>query len=594
MIILVKGEQGTFEHVTDQPINLLHLLQEHDAEISAPCGGKGSCGKCRVNIVGVGSVLSCQTVLCREWAEANGIQPEQPLTIELPQYGKAQISSDGMMPEIVLAPLVNRGQVQLEPASILDQRSNQQRFEETSGLKIPYALLPQLFKIINSGNNTIEFVFRRDTSEVTRFLRPDTKHVLSVAVDIGTTTLAAWLYDLETGERLGVSSRYNPQRSFGADVISRIEQIDHDISNLQLMQKQIADAISGMTEEMLTTAGLKSQDVHCLSISGNTTMMHILCGLNPTAISRSPFIPVSISEQLLRAVDLNINISGDPICMLLPSISAYAGADITAGIIACGLFRSERASKLLVDLGTNGEIVLSRPGGMTACSTAAGPAFEAANISCGMSGISGAIDRVWLEEGDIRYTVIGGVDPQGLCGSGLVSAVAALLQAGVIDETGRLADDPEQLPAELSVRCSEVDGMNIFWLDRPGGKVYLSQRDVRELQNAKAAVAAGVMRLLKQTGMHAEELDEILLAGGFGYYLNVEDAYKIGLLPPGANDRTRAVGNTSGMGSIACMLNDELRQNAAIAAASVEYYELSSDPIFTELYIEAMMFPEQE
>ncbi len=594
MIILVKGEQRNFEHVTDQPINLLHLLQEHDAAVSAPCGGKGSCGKCRVKIDGVGDVLSCQTVISHEWAENNGLKPDQVIVVELPEFGKAQISSDGLMPDIVIAPLINRGKVSLEPASIKDQRSNQLRFEETSGLKVPFVLLPQLFNIINAGNRDIEFVFRRDTSEITHFLQANTEHILAAAIDIGTTTLAAWLYDLETGERLGVSSRYNPQRSSGADVISRIERIDNDISNLQLMQKQIAGAISGMTEEMISAAGLKRHDVHFLSISGNTTMMHILCGLNPTAISQSPFIPVSISEQILSAGQLNINVAGDPLCLLLPSISAYAGADITAGIMACGLFRADKSNKLLVDLGTNGEIVLSRPDGMTACSTAAGPAFEAANISCGMSGTTGAIDKVWLEGGDIRFSVISGAAPQGLCGSGLVSAVAALLQAGVIDETGRLADDPDELPAELAARCSEMDGMNIFWLDKPDGKIYLSQRDVRELQNAKAAVAAGVMRLLKQTDMKASDLDEILLAGGFGYYLNVDDAYKIGLLPTGARDKTRAVGNTSGMGAIACMLNDELRQEAALAAASVEYFELSSDPVFTELYIEAMMFPELE
>ncbi|NLW10783.1 MAG: ATP-binding protein, partial [Clostridiaceae bacterium] len=422
----------------------------------------------------------------------------------------------------------------------------------------------------------------------------DTKRILGAAFDIGTTTLAAWLYDLESGDRLGVSSRYNPQRSFGADVISRIEKVDKDAGNLAAMQKQIARALAEMAEEMLMTSGLKGYDLHFMSISGNTTMMHILSGLNPSAISRSPFVPVSTSEQLLRASILGIEAAGNPICLLLPSISAYAGADITAGIMACGLFKLEKENKLLVDLGTNGEIVLSLPSGMTACSTAAGPAFEAANISCGMSGIAGAIDKVWLENGSLKHSVIGGSTAKGLCGSGLVSAVATLLQAGIIDETGRLTDEPEELSAELSARCSELEGMKIFWLDRPDGEIYLSQRDIRELQNAKAAVAAGVMRLLKQTGTQPEELDEVLLAGGFGYYLNVDDAYTIGLLPSGARNKTKAVGNTSGMGAVACMLNDELRQEAVVAASSVEYFELSSDPVFTELYIEAMMFPEQE
>lgn len=594
MLVVIKGDSTRTEHELNEPINLLHLLQEHDAVISAPCGGNGSCGKCRVFIEGHGSVLACKTVISPEWASEQGYGTDDSIIVQLPKHGKAQISSDGLVSDVVFAPLLNRGSVKIDQATIIDQRSNEQRFEEASGMKVPFSLLAQLSEIINSNITNIDFVFRRDSGEVTHFMQNNSELLLGIAIDIGTTTLAAWLYDLDSGEKIDVNSRLNPQSSYGADVISRIEYIENDNGNLVKMQKQIARALAEMTAEMLVSSGLGGSEVQFLSISGNTTMMHILSGLNPSAIARSPFVPVSISEKLLKSSLLGLDIVGDPLCLLLPSISAYAGADITAGIMACGLFRLEKEKKLLVDLGTNGEIVLSLPGGITACSTAAGPAFEAANISCGMSGTTGAIDKVWFEGEQLKYSVIGGLTAKGICGSGLISAVAVLLKAGIIDETGRLTDATANMTSDLSARCSERDGNRIFWLDRPNGEIYLSQHDIRELQNAKAAVAAGVARLLKHTKISADELDEVLLAGGFGYYLNVDDAYTIGLLPSAASNRTRSVGNTSGMGAIACMLNDELRQEAALAALSVDYFELSTDPVFSELYIEAMMFPEQE
>jgi uncharacterized 2Fe-2S/4Fe-4S cluster protein (DUF4445 family) len=591
MKIDIHGTSGITRYTEDKPFNLLHVLQKLDQQINAPCGGKGTCGKCRVDIDNIGSVLSCQTVISEQWLEDHGLNEDDVIQVRVPISGKAKISTEGLLPDLDLAPLLNRGVYHHTKADIHDQRSDEQRFEDETGLKIPFYLLNRLHDKIKQQKD-VEFFFRRDTGEITYFPESGSARLLGMAVDIGTTTLAAWLYDLEAGNNLSVVSMMNPQRSYGADVISRIEQVDNNIKNLEAMSKQIQNAVSQLGAQLLRESALEDEVISSISISGNTTMMHLLMELNPSDIARSPFIPVSLSARVLRAEELGFIMPGNPLCLLLPSISAYVGADLTAGMMACKLFPTSDKKQLLVDLGTNGEIILSVPGGILSCSTAAGPAFEAANISCGMSGSDGAIDAVNFNDGNFNCSVIGEGKISGVCGSGLVSIIAVLLEQGVIDETGRFTDEPELLPSTLAERLIEDDNGTRFYLDQAGGEVFLNQKDIRELQNAKAAVAAGVAKLLKQAGIEASELDEVLIAGGFGNYLAAADAYAIGLLPEGARDKTRAVGNTSGMGAAACLLNEQLRQDASLAALAVDYYELSADPEFTDLYIEAMMFPE--
>ena len=596
MKINITGEGINISHDFIESVNLLNLLQQYDIKINAPCGGKGTCGKCTVEIDHLGKVLACKTNISEDWLMENGFNDKQlsEINIRIPEQSKARISTEGIMPEIECIPLLSKGIYFHQPATIKDQRADDRRFEEITGIKIPFALYAEMSDKIHNGVQEMTFLFRRDKKEVVKLITGiSNPQIIGMAIDIGTTTLASYLYDLETGERLAMTSMLNPQRNYGADVISRIEQIDNDISALKAMQMSIFKAICEMSANMKNKSGLTALDIQTICISGNTTMMHILTGLNPSAIARSPFIPVSISEQIIKASEIGFIIDNDPLCIIMPSISAYVGADITAGILACQLFPPNGKKQLLLDIGTNGEIVLSTPDGLTACSTAAGPAFEAANISCGMSGSAGAIEHVDYKSGQLICSVIEGnqAEVKGICGSGLVSAIAMMLKTGIIDETGRFTDEPETLDPVLAERLSEYDDQMRFYLDKPSGDIYISQKDIRELQNAKAAIAAGVERLLGKAGIKSNELDEILIAGGFGNYLRPQDAFAIGLLPEGLEDRTKTAGNTSAMGAIACLLNDQFRIKATEAAEHVRYYELSSDPEFTDLYIDAMIFP---
>lgn len=620
MVIIVIEQNTRHELAGEAGESLLAVLQRNGFKVMAPCGGKGTCRKCLVDLDGIGSVLSCQTILSGDlWGRA-GLSADEPLTVRLPEPARAQISTDGLLPELTLDPLVFRGQVSLPEPSLSDQRPDDERFADATGLTVPFALLPQLPDALRRNGFAPAFYFRRDLGEVVRFIAPDRPEPLGMAVDIGTTTLAAYLCDLDSGERLASTSMLNPQGIFGADVISRIEQAAN--GQQQALRQAITRAVGDLAGRLVDKACRKTgrdwqrDDIAHLVLAGNTTMMHLLTGLSADAIARSPFIPVSLQSRTVTAAELGLPLSPQTVCQLLPSIAGYVGADITAGILACGLHRLNRdggsESALLLDIGTNGEIVLAGPAGMIACSTAAGPAFEGANITCGQGGIQGAIDDVFLEQGDLAYTLIGngsdksGVSAsadaplaRGICGSGLVAALAVLLDSGIVDETGRITDEPEDLPPQLARRVCQMNGQAAVMLAEAGQSasgemIYLNQKDIREVQNAKAAIAAGIQLLIGQAGLTPGQVGQVYIAGGFGNYLKVEDAFRIGLLPEQLRGRTRAVGNTAGMGALYCLLERDAMREAARAAEQVTYYELSADRRFTDLYIEAMMFPEIE
>lgn len=592
--------------------NLLTVLQA-GVNIHAPCAGRGTCRKCRVEIEGLGSVLACQTVLTTELVSSVGRNPQHPLVITVPDAAKAQITTDGLLPDLILSPLVFKGMITLEQPSINDQRADDQRFEDATGFRVPSHLLRQLPGVLRDSDFSPTFYCRTGLNggkgEVIRFVTAESPEPLGIAIDIGTTTLAAYLYDLSSGQRLAAAAGLNPQSSFGADVISRIDQASQSAETLKALQKSICLAISNLAVSLAEKASIHSDsridvdDICHFVLAGNTTMMHLLAGLPPDAISRSPFIPVSLQTMTLTAAELGLQVAPDACCQLLPGISGYVGADITAGILACSMQTVEPGKgKLLLDIGTNGEIVVSGPQGLVACSTAAGPAFEGANIRCGMGGVEGAIDEVvWTGE-DLTYTLISsnGDIPKyarGICGSGLVAAVACLLDSGLIDETGRITDTPEDLTEPLQKRLLQIDGQPAVMIaeaadSAAGQPIVLTQKDIRELQNAKAAISAGISILIDRSGLQAEEIDQVFIAGGFGNYLDVLHAFRIGMLPSDIMGRTKAVGNTSGMGAIMCLLDSRNLTHCEELAKQVTYYELSGDSRFVDFYVEAMMFPE--
>ena len=416
--------------------------------------------------------------------------------------------------------------------------------------------------------------------------RPDgTETGLGAAVDIGTTTVVLYLYDRKTGERLAVASGGNAQRSFGADVISRIQYTLEHEDGLTVLRDAIREQLRTLLAQSCGQAGRRTDEVTALTVAGNTVMEHLLTGLSPAGIAVAPFTPASLFGETVTADEWGLGTAPGARLYLMPCVSGYVGGDITAGLMAVGAAESERPV-LFVDVGTNGEMALGDRGGLTCCSTAAGPAFEGASVSCGMAAASGAIDKVWLEEGDIRCSVIGGGEPRGVCGSGLVDALAVLLRLEIVDETGRLLP-ADEAPEEFADRLEGEGSETRF---RLAGDVWISAGDVRKLQLAKAAVAAGIQTLMEQKHVKEDDLSAFYLAGGFGSYLRPESAAAIGLFPAALLPKLKVVGNSAGAGASAALLSGEARAALERVTQRCAYLELSGRADFSDAYLENMMF----
>lgn len=403
---------------------------------------------------------------------------------------------------------------------------------------------------------------------------------LGLAVDIGTTTVAVLLYDLGTGERLASAGERNVQRGYGADVISRITACSE--GKLPRLRDGIRRQVKTMAERLCRETGRDGSEICRVAIAGNTVMEHLYAGLDPTGIGVAPFTPASLFGDHWQGMLNEIE------AYLCPCVSGYVGGDITAGLLATGGDKTE-GLRLYVDIGTNGEMALGNRNGYLTCATAAGPAFEGAEIACGMDGSAGAIDRIGIENGDLAVHVIGDVPAVGLCGSGLIDGIAALLELGVIDETGRMAD-VDEIPAHLaSRRFTLKDGSTAL---RLMGTVYLAARDVREVQLAKAAIRAGAETLLAQQGKRPEDITELVIAGGFGSFLNVNSALRIGLLPQIDPERIRHVGNAAAFGAALALQENGAAELTAFAEKCA-YLELSSSREFMDRYVNCMLFDEQ-
>lgn len=385
---------------------------------------------------------------------------------------------------------------------------------------------------------------------------------LGVSVDVGTTTLAAYLVERSTGRVLASDARLNPQRPHGADVISRLSFAIESEENAALLQREILAAIDEMTRSMLERAGRAGEEIRCRALVGNTVMMHLLGGYPARPLAFAPFTPAytALHEKELGGVRT----------ILGGCISGYVGADTLAAALACGLDeRDENA--MLIDIGTNGEIMLKKDGRCFACSCAAGPAFEGAHIACGTGAVAGAIDHARVENGEIVYTTIGGGEATGICGSGLIDLTAALLDRGDITPMGRMAGD---------VRLSE--------------RVYLARSDIREVQLAKAAIASGIRILAEQAGAALADIEKVYLAGGFGNFIGLDSACRIGLLPAELRAKIVPVGNAAGSGSVRLLVSEKARRRAEALRQATRCVELAATPDFNDVYTDELLFEDED
>jgi uncharacterized 2Fe-2S/4Fe-4S cluster protein (DUF4445 family) len=477
-IVNPEGRQ-TIDSITGP--SLLDILRKNGSPIYAPCGGKGTCGKCRVNVKGPGEVISCR------------YYPENDIDVILPG---------------------------IEEANIL--------VAQTKYLEdLPFNL------------GIIEFA---------------TSSPCGVAIDIGTTTVVLYFLNLVTGQIEKISSFLNLQKQYGADVISRINYCQENVTGLEELQESIIGSINHELNRFLKEKGLEPENIERVVVAGNTTMLHMFLGVDPISIALAPFKPGFTDKQEREGRLTGLNVNTDARVVTLPCISAYVGADILSGLTA---LKVRKKNYLFLDIGTNGEIALIKDKRIYTCATAAGPAFEGANISCGMGAISGALS-VYINPDN--YKVIGNTEPVGICGSGIVDIIAYMLEKELIDETGLLKET-----------------FSIY----PEKGVQIIQQDIREIQLAKSAIYSGIKILMNTAGLSFEETDGLYLAGGFGNYISIPSAIKIGLLPSELSGKIHAVGNSAGIGALQYLKSDKFKSKSEVILKNISYIELSYIEEFT-------------
>ena len=422
-----------------------------------------------------------------------------------------------------------------------------------------------------------------------------------IAIDLGTTTVVAALIDLATCRTAATASRSNPQIAFGDDVISRIEYTRANSNGLITLQKRIVDCINELIVELCNIAEIDKRRICELTIAGNTTMQHLLLGLPVLPIAQAPYVTEFTSSFNKTPESLGIDINPEGNIYVMPIIAAHVGGDALAVTLATAMRHSEEIN-LALDIGTNGELVLGNKDRLIACSTAAGPAFEGARIKHGMRAAPGAIEHVNIIQ-DVDVSVIGDVEPVGICGSGLVDAVAELLNAGIIDTTGRILtgyDLPENLPEKIHRRVITIDNAPAFLLvdqehnnnaqkDNPAS-IVLTQRDIRETQLAKAAIGAGMIILMRQMNIELSDIDRLYLAGAFGNYIRPESAKRIGIIPNLPMEKILLVGNAAAAGAKEVLLSRKIRAHTEELARQIEYLELAGRPEFQDLFSESLFF----
>jgi uncharacterized 2Fe-2S/4Fe-4S cluster protein (DUF4445 family) len=418
-----------------------------------------------------------------------------------------------------------------------------------------------------------------------------------LAIDIGTTSVVTTLMELASGEQMASVSSLNPQAVFGGDLMSRIAFAQADPGNLRKLQTRIIGLLNQHVEQVTRDSGVLAKWIYKVVVVGNTCMHHLLLGIDPSYVGLAPYAPVLRHAVTVSARELFLKVHPEARVCLLPLVAGFVGADAVAVALATRIADTPEI-RIAVDIGTNGEVLLGSREHLWACSAPAGPALEGAQIRHGMRAAMGAIDRVSVADGDLHLHTIGETAAQGLCGSGIVDAIAALLDAGIIDWTGLIdVDGRERLPAPLRARVlmrGEERLVVLAWPGEAGAEreIALTQEDVRQVQLCKGAIASGVAMLQHVAGISPDDVSELMLAGGFGNYLSVRSALRIGLIPPTVpEDRIRYVGNAAALGAQLALVSEPERRRAEAIAASIDHVSLAAHPDFQDIFVDCMNFP---
>ncbi len=582
------------------------IVLPEDETVYAPCGGQGVCGRCRVRItkgitspptdaerrnledgdLEAGFRLACQT------------RPLSALEVEIPAEsfaGRQELQIEGAPIQVAPDPLITKYVLRLKASSLENPLSIWQQVEHLlkgHGIQEPAFDLDLIRESPALAQDTEVVTTVRNTTVINAYFGHPAPKSLGFAVDLGTTKLAGFLVDLESGATLASEGAMNPQIPYGEDVMSRLAYaMENDEGHQRHMAKIATDGINRLLGSLLSRVGAKSAQIEEVVVVGNTAMHHLFLRLPVRQLARSPYLPAVNCSTEIRARELGLNTAPGTIVHVLPSVAGFVGGDHVAMILSSRIHEASNVT-LGLDIGTNTEIVLAKKGELISCSCPSGPAFEGAHIHQGMRAVDGAISRVDLVNGGHRvfYETIGNKPALGICGSGVLDAVAALVRHRLVNDYGILDNPPGHIkgqdgkrPAGFLLVPASDSGL--------GHDILLVQKDINEVQLAKAAIASGIELLLQSAGLQAEQIDKIVVAGAFGTHLRLESAITVGLLPDLPLERFEQIGNAAGAGARMCLISSAERKTAQEIARKIKYLELTAQTHFSGAFARALRFP---
>lgn len=611
---VIEVEQGT---------SLLKAASKAGIYIKSSCGGEGTCGACKVtvlagqvHILGTGNLkpeqiaqgvrLACQTCVQEdvtvEIPPESRLQEHQVLMSDV-RKGLVKETSNDLLSVYGLQPLASKVRVQLSKPTLTDNASDWARLlvelkrilPQAKTIEIPLSILRNLPEALRRENWDISITLSHldDNYTIINVDSGNNHPPYGLAIDIGTTTVVVYLVNLRTGEIEDKQGTYNKQAKFGDDVISRIVHAVENLESLQEMNQAVIDTINELINILVARKGISHENLSAAVIAGNTTMTQLFLRINPRYLRLEPYIPTVSITPSVPAKEIGLHLLPEALVHSYPSVASYVGGDIVSGTLVTDMANREEIS-LFIDIGTNGEIVLGNQDWLVSCACSAGPCFEGGGINFGMRAMPGAIERVNINPQtlDVNLSVIGRTAPVGICGSGLVDCLSKLREAGIIDRAGNFQLEHSSRSARL--RQTSVDKEFVLaWSHQSGGDkdIVITENDVKNLIRAKGAIYAGIRSLLQMVSMEIGMIDKVIIAGGFGNYLNVRDSIQIGLLPDLPPEKFEFIGNSSVKGACLALLSQNAWREAAKLGQKITYVELSIGTTFMDEFVSALFLP---
>ncbi|MFC7046124.1 ASKHA domain-containing protein [Halobacteriaceae archaeon GCM10025711] len=614
----VRFHPGETTVSVEEGTTLLAAAERAGLSIESLCGGEGLCGTCKVVVDDGADCLSDPTdademllsdeqladgyrLSCRASVQGGAVETTVP---SVSQNTGGVVLTEGHELEFDIDPAVKNYHLELVAPSLEDNVADLERV--TEGLADAYDLdVDEMDHLVHRElPNDLRAESTDDTLDVTVTVYDETEVVdvtpgyderrYGLAVDLGTTTLAVYLVDLQTGDRLAVSSRLNPQSKFGGDLMTRVRYTRRNDGGRQELQDSIVEGVNGCIDEVLTEADVAADRVYETVFVGNTAMHHLFLGLEPSYVAGSPYVAANHAPVQVKARELGLDVNPSGYVYWLPISGGWVGPDKVSVLLVAGHYKEDEMT-VCIDIGTNGEISVGNAEKMWVTSAPAGPALEGAEITHGVRAQDGAIEAVSIDPETLEPTceVIGGGRPNGICGSGVIDALAELFRTGVVDQRGQFR---ESLLDHPRLRRNEDDVVEYVLVadDRSSidGDVVLTQNDIRQIQRAKAAIQAGTRVLMQELGV--EEVDRVMLAGGFGNYIDPESAMTVGLYPDVALEKVESLGNAAGIGAQLALLNTDAREEAESIVDQVEYFEIAGTDVFQDNFMESMYLPHKD